>query len=229
MKTKYFNTEKTAKQALIESYNSRGFFKSFETKTPVRFDAPYPLLTNPFIDWISSWDLTELTYLEIGSGASTIFFQKYFQNITSIEPTLDFYENLKSKLNNNVDFKHIPKSKLEDGYFNIDDYYDFCLIDDNLNRSLLTSKLLEKSKFAYLIFDTTEEYPNTCEYIRNNGYTAQIDFWGFKNTHSWESCTSVFINDNIRLKLNKINRFPAPCSIKAYHDNKWDYEKIPNK
>ena len=219
----------SAKKALIESYNSRGFFKSFEIKQPVKFDQPYPLLTNPFIDWITSWDLSKSTYLEIGSGASTIYFQKYFQNITSIEPTLDFYENLKSKLNNNVDFKHIPKSKLEDGYFNIDDYYDFCLIDDNLNRSLLTSKLLEKSKFAYLIFDTTEEYPNTCEYIRNNGYTAQIDFWGFKNTQSWESCTSVFINDNIRLKLNKINRYPAPCSIKVYHDNKWDYEKIPTK
>jgi len=229
MKTKYFNTEKTAKQALIESYNSRGFFKSFETKTPVRFDAPYPLLTNPFIDWISSWDLTELTYLEIGSGASTIFFQKYFQNITSIEPSLDFYEFLKLKLNNNVDFKHIPKLKLEEGDFNVDDYYDFCLIDDNLHRHSLVTELLKKSKFAYLIVDTTEQYPNTCELIKDNGYTTQIDFWGFKNTHSWETCTSVFINDSIKLRLNKINRYSAPLALRQYDSIEQDHEKIPNK
>jgi len=218
-----------AKKALIESYNSRGFFNSFEIKQPVKFGQPYPLLTNPFIDWVTSWDLSKLTYLEIGSGGSTIYFQKYFKNITSIEPNITFYNDLKSKLNKNVDYKNIGKLNLEEGDFNIEDYYDFCLIDDNLHRYSLVTELLKKSKFAYLIVDTTEQYPNTCEFIRDNGYTTQIDFWGFKNTHSWESCTSVFINDNIKLRLNKINRYPAPMSLKDYDSIEQDYEKISTK
>ena len=134
-----------AKKALIESYNSRGFFNSFEIKQPVKFGQPYPLLTNPFIDWVTSWDLSKLTYLEIGSGGSTIYFQKYFKNITSIEPNITFYNDLKSKLNKNVDYKNIGKLNLEEGDFNIEDYYDFCLIDDNLHRYSLTSNLLKKS------------------------------------------------------------------------------------
>jgi|688.fasta_scaffold321749_3 hypothetical protein len=219
----------SAKKALIESYNSRGFFKSFEIKQPVKFDQPYPLLTNPFIDWITSWDLSKSTYLEIGSGASTIYFQKYFQSITSIEPNIQFYNDLKPKLNKNVNYKNISKSTLEDGYFNVNDYYDFCLIDYNLHRHSLVSELLKKSKFAYLIFDTTEQYPNTCELIKDNGYTTQIDFWGFKNTHSWETCTSVFINDDIKVRLNKVNRYPAPMALKLYHNIEQDYEKIPTK
>ena len=108
----------TAKDSLITSYNSRGFFKSFEIKNPVKFDLPYPLLTNPFIDWIVSWDLSKLSYLEIGSGGSTIYFQKYFGNITSIEATTNFYNNLKSKLNKNVEYKNISKIKLYLNYFN---------------------------------------------------------------------------------------------------------------
>jgi len=219
----------SAKNALIESYNSRGFFKSFETRKPIKFDLPYPLLTNPFIDWIIAWDLSELSYLEIGSGGSTVFFQKYFENITSIEASMGFYNGLKSQLNKNVDYKNIDKSKLEDGDFEIDDYYDFCLIDDKLHRHSLTSHLLKKSKFAYLIFDSTEQFPNTCELIKDNGYTTQIDFWGFKNSQSFESCTSVFINDDIKLRLNKINRYTAPTALKQYDSIEQDYEKISTK
>jgi hypothetical protein len=218
-----------AKSALIESYNSRGFFKSSEINKPVKFDLPYPLLTHPFIDWIISWDLSKLSYLEIGSGGSTVYFQKYFGNITSIEATTNYYNNLKSKLNKNVDYKNISKVKLEEGDFEVGDYYDFCLIDDNLHRHSLTSNLLKKSKFAYLIFDSTEQYPNTCEFIRDSGYTTQIDFWGFKNSQSFESCTSVFINDNIKLRLTKINRYTAPSAIKQYDNIEQDYEKISTK
>ncbi len=219
----------SAKNALIESYNTRGFFKSFEIKKPVKFDLPYPLLTHSFIDWIISWDLTKLSYLEIGSGGSTIYFQKYFGNITSIEATMGFYNSLKTSLNKNVDYKNIDKSKLEEGNFDLDDYYDFCLIDDNLHRHSLTSHLLKKSKFAYLILDSSEQYPNTSEFIRDGGYTTQIDFWGFKNSQSFESCTSVFINDNIKLRLNKINRYTAPLALKQYDSIEQDYEKISTK
>lgn len=228
-KKKLFGINKTAKEALIESYNSRGYFKSFDVKSPVRFDVPYSLLTNPFMDWISSVDLSNLSYLEIGSGGSTIFFQKHFKEITSIEAITGYYDRLKGKLNKNVTYRNIDRLKLEEGNFNIDPYYDFCLIDDNLNRYSLTSNLLKKSKFAYLIFDSTEAFPKTCELIKDNGYTVQMDFWGFKNSQNFESCTSVFINDNIKLRLNKINRFSAPGAIRRYEKNEWDHEKVSVK
>lgn len=217
---------KKPKKALIESYNSRGFFKSFEIGQSIKFDKPYPLLTNPFIDWIISWDLSRLNYLEIGSGASTIFFQKYFNKITSIEPSNEFYSDMIKKLNNNVTYQNIDKTLLEKGIFKVEEYYDFCLIDYNLNRFLLTENLLKKTKFAFLIFDTTEQYPNTSELIRNNGYTNQIDFWGFKNTQSWESCTSVFINDEIKIRLEKINRYSAPGAMRLYQNLEEDNAKI---
>lgn len=217
---------KSAKQSLLDSYNSRGFFKSFEKRTPIKFDNPFPLLTHPFLDWLISWELKELTYLEIGSGGSTIFFQKYFKKITSVEPSLEYFNELKSKLTDNVEYRHISISDVEDGNYHVENYYDFCLIDFNLNRYSCVSNLLKKSKFSFIIFDNTEHYPNTSEFIRNNGYTTQIDFWGFKNSQNLESSTSIFINDNINLKLKKVNRFPAPESYKLYEYNQYDHEKI---
>lgn len=217
---------KTAAEALNSSYDSRGFFKSYEIELPVKFDNPFPLLTHSFMDWITSWDLSNLNYLEIGSGASTIFFQKYFKKITSFEPVNEYYIGLKNKLNENVLYKNINQHDVENGNFEIENYYDFCLIDFNLNRYSLASHLLKKSKFAYIILDTAEIYPNTCELIRNNGYTTQIDFWGFKNSQSSESSTTIFINDEIKLKLYKINRYTAPESYKIYDKNPLDFEKV---
>ena len=216
----------TAKDFLINSYISRGFFKSFETKLPEKFGNPFPLLTHPFMDWITSWDLTNLCYLEIGSGASTIFFQKHFKKITSFEPVIEYYDDLKNKLKKNVEYINVEQTKMEDGDYEIENYYDFCLIDFNLNRYTLINNLLKKAKFAFLVLDTAELYPNTCELIRDNGYTTQIDFWGFKNSQRVESTTSVFINDNIKLRLKKINRYPAPQSRKIYDKNDFDFEKI---
>ena len=90
----------------------------------------------------------------------------------------------------------------------------------------MRSNILKKTKFAYLIFDSTEWFPNTTELIRDSGYSTQIDFWGFKNSQNWESSTSVFINDSIKLRLNKINRFPAPGAVRLYEKNNWDIEKL---
>jgi hypothetical protein len=218
---------KTAKKALLDSYKNRGFIKSFEVKEPIKFDRPYPLLTNPFMDWLMSWDLSGLTYLEIGSGASTKFLMKHFKDVTSIEPDLKYYEYLKdSGLDSNVVYKNQNELELEAGNFSVDQYYDFCLIDCNLNRFSLMTNILKKTKFAYLIFDSTEWFPNTTELIRDSGYSTQIDFWGFKNSQNWESSTSVFINDSIKLRLNKINRFPAPGAVRLYEKNNWDIEKL---
>jgi hypothetical protein len=53
-----------------------------------------PLLTNTFLNFFNKLDLSNSTYLEIGSGNSTIYFSKIFKNVISFEDDLTWFHKL---------------------------------------------------------------------------------------------------------------------------------------
>ena len=53
-----------------------------------------PLLTDTFLKFFLNLNLKNKTYLEIGSGNSTVFFSKQFKQIISFEDSMVWYDKL---------------------------------------------------------------------------------------------------------------------------------------
>lgn len=51
-----------------------------------------PLLTFDFIDYMSTKDLSDKTLVEIGSGESTLYWEKKFKKVISYESNKDYYD-----------------------------------------------------------------------------------------------------------------------------------------
>ena len=62
---------------------------------------PIPWLTYSSMDFLIPRLSKEFTLLEYGAGYSTLFFSKYFKNVTSIEHDNDWIDILKDKISLN--------------------------------------------------------------------------------------------------------------------------------
>jgi hypothetical protein len=167
-----------------------------------------PQLCLPFFDWYKSYDFSDWNLIEFGSGKSTNWFSDTTKHVTSFETDYEFFNNLKDKLNNNIDYKFIEKEKLEDGIFeiNINDK-TFVIVDSDSNRYKTTKHILEKGMPNILILDNSEWYPNTCEMIRLKGY-IEAPFWGIRPDDCYDKCTSVFFKSSFTFQ-KKLRYFPV--------------------
>jgi hypothetical protein len=166
-----------------------------------------PLLTNTFLKFFTKLDLANETYLEIGSGNSTIFFSKIFKNVISFEDDLTWFNHLE-KLN-------IPNLKLE--FFDAGSVLDTCvpctgkinslathllkpnlfiMIDNNPIRvsRLKFAEFIDKHKRddAVIILDNGERNFDALNFLKSKYYS--LDFPGVRYDNSF-SVTSVFFNE----------------------------------
>jgi hypothetical protein len=58
-----------------------------------------PALTYSFLDYFVSDKLQDKTLVEIGAGDSTIFWGKYFNKVISYESDVQYFDDLKEKIN----------------------------------------------------------------------------------------------------------------------------------
>jgi len=206
---------------LISSFELRGYFESIASGTVSRNNLPYPLLTHPFLDYIESHDVKEFNLIEFGSGNSTLFFEKIFNEIISFETNLEWFKKVQSKIKK-TKYNFIENNDLESGKYVIDKKIlnkSFVLVDAACNRLNLVRNFISKYKPPFFILDNSEWYRNTSTLIVENGY-FEVPFWGYKNSEHWESCTSLFININDVRILKRNSSSPPPLSRKM--NNKWD-------
>lgn len=219
------NLKKMTKQgailgSLLSSLELRGFFESIEAEATIRNGEPIPLLTYSFMDFLENYDFSDFHLIEFGSGNSTLYFEKKFKSVTSFETNSEWYKKIKNLITT-TKYIHIKSKELENGDFSLDidnENKSIVIIDAACNRYKITKQLLEKTKPAFIVLDSSEWYRNTSELILNHNY-FEVPFWGYKNTEHWESCTSLFINMNDIKRLQKNNVTP-PLSRKM--DNIWD-------
>ena len=50
-----------------------------------------------------------------------------------------------------------------------------------------------------IIFDNSDWYPNTIDFLRENLDWIEVDFHGFSPINDYTLTTSIFINRNVRL------------------------------
>jgi hypothetical protein len=66
-----------------------------------------PMLSIPFLDWFNSYSFKHYLFIEIGSGYSTEYFYKKVGKFVSYETDIIFYNDLKNKINPNIDYRFI--------------------------------------------------------------------------------------------------------------------------
>jgi len=68
-----------------------------------------PLLTKTFLKFFLNLKLSDKTYLEIGSGDSTIFFSKVFKHVIAFEDDLSWFLSLQKKTLENTTLEFFKK------------------------------------------------------------------------------------------------------------------------
>jgi hypothetical protein len=198
---------------------SKGIFDSINS-VPNKNGEAIPMLTISAIDFLESYDFSQYSLIEFGSGQSTIYFSKKFLNVVSFENDKIFFDKLKNKLKNNVIYNFISNNDLLTNNYkiNINDK-TIILVDCSANRNIVIHNIFKNNMPNIIILDNSEFYPNSCKYIVSNGY-MEIPFWGLRPTEVYNSCTSVFIKNNFVLPEKK---YPVEIGYsERMIDNKWD-------
>ena len=97
----FFELSETQEKLIFiqNSFDNRKFFDT-KNNTTISEDNYYPLLTWPFLDFIANIDLAKAKIYEIGSGFSTLFFQKIFKFIESYETDENWFNEISKKIDN---------------------------------------------------------------------------------------------------------------------------------
>lgn len=199
---------------------SKGFFFNNNLDQVSTGQIQLPLLTYPFLDYLTTLNLEDRSLTELGSGNSTLFFSKIFNQVTSYETNEKWITQLREKIDKNVKLNLISTEELELASFDIHEL-DIILVDFAGKRTKFIYNYFSKTtkKAPIIFFDNTDMYRNGVEILKENGYT-EIPFYGFKSGQTWISCTSVFILgvDNGIVS----NKYINTEYTKNGHTNGWD-------
>ena len=170
----------------------------------------FPWYTNQFLEELKKWDVSNWNVLELGSGASTLWWGKMAKSVDSVENNPEWYEMVKSGLQE-LDIK-VNYTLTEDfiSIINSGKQYDCIIVDgDNPNyRGECMKAITEKSirSGGIVILDNFEFIPDIQEYFtfRTNKmfvYPQQNHY--FWRTAYWEIENFEDITDNHELNSKK--------------------------
>jgi len=178
--------------ARIDVLEKRGILESCETGLPTKNGQPQPLLTFSFMDYFETHDFSEYQFIEFGSGNSTLYFAKFCKKVCSFEQNFNWYNQLKTKLPNNVEYTYLndyhPLPKVRHDPLNV------TLVDFAGIRFRAVKQLIDEGETDLLILDNSDVSPNSTKLLLESGY-KEITFWGGKLTEHYESCTSLFFKN----------------------------------
>jgi hypothetical protein len=184
-------------------------------------DKPLPLLTWPFLDFLESLDVSDHTLLELGAGSSTLWFQRRFGRVRSLETDPAWYGALGRVVDSNVELSLVAVEQVETAGF---DYRGetFLLVDFAGMRTRFLRHFLEKldqRRPAAIVLDNSDWYRNGAALLSGSGY-HEIPFHGFKSGQSFVSCTSLFVDPTSFKPLLK-EPFFRPAFTRRF-ENAWD-------
>jgi hypothetical protein len=169
---------------------------------------PIPWFTYPSIEYLNQLNLKEYNVLEWGCGNSTKYFSKRTNHINSIESNIDWFNNIKNLVNENVTI-HFKDS--ESDYVNfplsLNIKFDIIVIDGIFREGCVDTALKLHSKKCFIILDNSDRYPELCKIIRHNDY-LEVDFHGFGPINNYSWTTSLFYPNQGMQKLIPITNQP---------------------
>ena len=180
-----------------------------------------PLLTWPFLDFLDSLELSRETVLELGAGNSTLWLQRRFARVRSLETNPQWQAALSARVSPNVELRLVTLDRLEAADI---DYRDesFVVVDFAGRRTRFLANFMARAgerRPSAIVLDNADWYRNGANVLAAHGY-REIPFHGFKSGQSFVSCTSLFI-DPARFAPIVKDPFFRPAFARRF-DNAWD-------
>lgn len=169
---------------------------------------PIPWFTYPAIEWLNNLDLKHFSVFEYGSGLSTLYWSRKCRKVVSVEDDEKWYNFILDKSGplSNISC-NLEKNERE--YIKkIDEYneqFDIYVIDGKY-RSKCARKVVEHVKKYggnIIIFDNSDWYPNTIDFLRRSLDWIEVDFCGFGPINDYCWITTMFFNRNLKLSYIK--------------------------
>lgn len=202
----------------VSVLNERGILRD-----PNRLDPQHatPLLTWPFIDFLEALDLSGQRLLELGSGGSTLWFQRRFAQVRSFETNPEWQHALTPLLAPNAELSLLSLDALEAAELEYRGE-QFVLVDFAGRRTRFLSRFLVRlgsQRPQAIVLDNADWYRKGAAVLARHGY-QELPFYGFKSGQSFISCTSLFID---RESFAGVMREPFFRPVFSRHfDNDWD-------
>ena len=161
-----------------------------------------PLLAPEFLDWVKNQNFNDSIILELGSGASTFFFSKFFKQVISYESRENYYNSIliDIKFNNitNIDLYFQTPNLFSDLSF-IDriKLADVILIDNDYIPRINMAQIVNdfKKENSIIVLDNGTRNMYAYQFLKDNYYS--IDF--LREDEDGITETSVFFK-KINLK-----------------------------
>lgn len=176
-----------------------GYFKSLFYSKFYKFNEK-PWWTLPCYEFLIRKDLTDLSVIEFGSGASTKFLASRVKEILSFESDPKWHENV-SKFFIENDVKNVNLQLIKDeeeaqSIRQLDEDFSYAdiFIIDGFNRNVVCEHILKNcSEDAIIIYDDFDrsEYNISRDLLTKSGYKA-IEFWGLSFGSPNLNCTAIF-------------------------------------
>ena len=200
--------------------NSMGIFDYEEGQLMASSSKLSPLLTNSFIYWFETQNWADKTFLELGSGSSTLYFAKHFEKVISWETDEDWYHTLSESVPANVELKKLDS--ILDNFNSFDmNSCDAILIDCGENRAKVAKVISESDFNGIVFFDNAEWYRNGVQFLTTSGF-REMPFFGLKPVQDRVSCTSVLFRDSNVDKVFASEWKALPEFANYMPNNSWD-------
>ena len=153
-----------------------------------------PLLTKNFLRYFNKLKTKTKTYLEIGSGDSTIYFSKHFKKVISLENDKTFFNKMSNNKPKNVDLKLFNKENIGNLLkTELDKKPNYVMIDNNPNyiSRFDIAKFIHfnKKNDCIILLDNGTWNMQAFMFLRTNYYC--MDFPGL-NKYNENTVTSIF-------------------------------------
>ena len=156
-----------------------------------------PLLTPAFLKYFNFLKNENKTYLEIGSGESTIYFSSKFEKVISLESNTEWFNKINGIKPKNVDLYLFNKDNFNDLLKKqLDKKPDYIMVDNDntyMERSYIV-QLIHSNKKNDCIIVLDNGTRNIAAYLFLKGNYYCMDFPGV-NKHDEKTVTSIFFTE----------------------------------
>jgi len=158
---------------------------------------PRPWMTYPCIDYLETLDFTEASVLEIGGGASTLWWSNRAKSLCTIEEDSKWIDTLRSRLehsNHHANLIHCPdKEQLGSITQELNSSADIIVVDGINREAGVSAAIKNLAPQGMIIVDNSDWLDKPCRELRVAGF-IQIDFAGFGPLTAFPWVSSVFLS-----------------------------------
>jgi len=161
--------------------------------------APIPWYCYPAIEYIKQLDFSDKVVYEYGSGNLTLFWAARCKKIVSIEDNGDWYNKIKSKLPDNVEYHLCTKKEEYTRLINNYDYkFDVIVIDGSHRYECAVQAIGKLREDGFIILDNSDWHEKTSQLFRESDL-IEVDMSGFGPLNGYTWTTSFYLKRNVRL------------------------------